>query len=677
VLRGGLNLKLTSKIVVLLSVVTIGVLGTYATVEIQMRERDLHAESSNTHRLLLGNVVPALSNALWNVDRLAAKAAVVPFFDSKSVVRVEIYSTQGTPFLTFHRGTDGNVEAERSETTSSEEENAFSKRFGFPQSEASIPYSLSSLENVGLPKILGDAKVRLFGNLWFLRDDKPNFVGHVLVEYSTADLVQSIRMFRMRMVVLSAALASSILVFAFAFLQFSVIRRIARLEGASIKVAAGQWTTVQQGKDEDEIGALTRNFNIMVQKLSTSVREIEEKNLQLIQLADLIRDFSLQVDVTGVAEMLSKKFFDLVFREWLAVVSYTSESVSFLHVHGTEEVAFSKDLFQELARDCGQKGGDPSSFFVHGSMHVHVLERGQPHQFIFVVMPSESRSRWSETKSLFAKAVLEASQRAIFLLDGVGERARMDAELTAATAVQNTLLPRPKSFPGFEIASYYQSASTMGGDWFGYHYDEQRKRLYFLIGDVTGHGIPSALVTGLACGGVLGSVYQMVHKDYGESLSVADGLRRMAEVVNHIIYTTGRDAERLMTMVFCCIDANSKEASFLNGGHNHPILAGRERKARSIPMSGSRMGFRDSFSADVKTILLEEGDTILVYTDGLIENKSASGEMMSLRTVLKVLDAQQSPQAIVTDLLKQANSVWAGYPAADDVSLLAVRWIGE
>ncbi len=169
----------------------------------------------------------------------------------------------------------------------------------------------------------------------------------------------------------------------------------------------------------------------------------------------------------------------------------------------------------------------------------------------------------------------------------------------------------------------------------------------------------------------------MIHKDGGESLSVADGLRLMAEVVNHIIYTTGRGAERLMTMMFCCIDANSKEASFLNGGHNHPILAGSGRKARAIPMSGSRMGFRDSFSADVKTVLLEQGDLIFLYTDGLTENKSASGEMMSLRSVLKVLDSQHSPQAAVADLISHANGVWSGYPAADDVSILAVRWTGE
>jgi serine phosphatase RsbU (regulator of sigma subunit) len=73
-------------------------------------------------------------------------------------------------------------------------------------------------------------------------------------------------------------------------------------------------------------------------------------------------------------------------------------------------------------------------------------------------------------------------------------------------------------------------------------------------------------------------------------------------------------------------------------------------------------------------VLIEEGDLILLYTDGLVENTSPSGESVPLRSVLNSLNTQKHPQELVSEIVGQANTVWAGYPAADDVSLLAIRW---
>ena len=68
------------------------------------------------------------------------------------------------------------------------------------------------------------------------------------------------------------------------------------------------------------------------------------------------------------------------------------------------------------------------------------------------------------------------------------------------------LLPQQMSMPHIEVAGFYAPASQTGGDWYGCHYDEASRIAYFFVGDVTGHGFPSALITGGASGAVSAAV---------------------------------------------------------------------------------------------------------------------------------------------------------------------------
>ncbi|MEY3903708.1 MAG: hypothetical protein RL189_3014, partial [Pseudomonadota bacterium] len=94
----------------------------------------------------------------------------------------------------------------------------------------------------------------------------------------------------------------------------------------------------------------------------------------------------------------------------------------------------------------------------------------------------------------------EAAQK--IALENARERAVLDAEMSAAVAVQSTLLPPSMKSVGYELATYYRVAERVGGDWFWHSCDERTGVVYVYIGDVTGHGVPSALLTGVICGAV-------------------------------------------------------------------------------------------------------------------------------------------------------------------------------
>ncbi len=665
-------MKLTAKLVLLLSLATFGVLGAYGFIEIKTRERDLNAELTAFHRLVVGNALPPLSNALWNLDTVMVKSAVLPFFGSDSIKRTTVYTAQGDPFLTFNRNSSGKLQEvglKNSELVRMQDLDAKITK----ESDSEKPqYAESEIENVGQPIALNSSTRWMQAVLWFSRNGKPENIGRVVIEFSTDQLEKKIVSLRLRMVIMSAALAISILLILFVFLELSVIRRILRLKDASIKVAAGVWETVPNSRGEDELNNLSENFNAMVNKLSADVHDIEEKNRQLIQLAELLRDFSSCNDIARVLAMLEQKLVDFGALETIAIITMNKENVALHSSRG-----FSADYFQSQELDLIKNhffSLHPPALtaFQQKDQRIVALARGLDDHWVFVVTPHSAQTSSDGEKTIFVKAILESAQRAIMLLDGVSERARIDGEIEAATIIHNTLLPKAHVIPGFEFAVYSKAATHLGGDWFGHYYDQARQRFYCLVGDVTGHGIGSALVAGVACGGATAIIRRIISSNPDKIRSGEEDLREIANTINGILFTTSNSASHVMTMLFCCLDGKNNEASFLNCAHPHPIFLKNGGHSKAVPLLGCSLGFRETLQAESRTFPLEEGEGILLYTDGLLENTSTEGRVIPRQLLKQITAKEREPRKIVDIILESANNVWGDHPLDDDVTIFSV-----
>lgn len=262
------------------------------------------------------------------------------------------------------------------------------------------------------------------------------------------------------------------------------------------------------------------------------------------------------------------------------------------------------------------------------------------------------------------------------LMKETAEKARMESELATARAVQETLFPEPNASIGtVEISGHYQPASECGGDW--WFYCENGDKVYIWIGDATGHGAPAALLTSAAR-----AVASVITQ--GPPLPVSDCLA----ILNHAICDTSK-GQMMMTFFIGCIDKVTGEFSYANASHEPPYLlnrpeAGVEPKRDSfIPLNAvnnPRLGERMDCSFRETSIQLKPGDTIILYTDGVVDVKNPErkslGERRFLKSLAKTLAVNPATQEAMGEVTASIEEFRSDEPLEDDVTLIICRYNG-
>ncbi|HET9239345.1 MAG TPA: SpoIIE family protein phosphatase [Oligoflexus sp.] len=270
---------------------------------------------------------------------------------------------------------------------------------------------------------------------------------------------------------------------------------------------------------------------------------------------------------------------------------------------------------------------------------------------------------------------LLSSQMAIslqnaLLFEQMKEKIWLENELAAAKAVQETLLPSHASFGDFEIAASYRAADSTGGDWFWYHFAESEHKLYVMIGDVTGHGIPSALVTGTVSGAIQACLGQL---DALGSKDPRSTLESIAAHVNHVIYNTGRKANRVMSMAFICLDLEAMQGYYLNAAHN-ALLHLHSAGFSTLLEPGSLLGQLTEPTFGFRSFSIEKDDCFFLFTDGLIENGGTQRQQkLSTKSLGKLLSRDDSARESVSKIEAKTQELWDGFKAVDDTTFLMVK----
>jgi predicted ATPase/serine phosphatase RsbU (regulator of sigma subunit)/tRNA A-37 threonylcarbamoyl transferase component Bud32 len=224
-------------------------------------------------------------------------------------------------------------------------------------------------------------------------------------------------------------------------------------------------------------------------------------------------------------------------------------------------------------------------------------------------------------------------------VEEVRARAVLEGQLEAAREVQRALLPAVPQIPGLAIASHYQSANRTGGDWFGWHQSPRTGRIFVQIGDVTGHGMPAALITG-AVSGAVSSAHSIVD-GLPEPLAQDEELALIARVMNRTVLETGARASMLMTMAMISFEPATGRVSYLNAGHE-PIYLIRPDGVTAVLRPGTPLGSQDVPSFGTDAFSLQHGDILFLYTDGLVENPRPDGSVLKPRKLSQLLASEHS-----------------------------------
>src|SRR5215217_1803865 len=241
------------------------------------------------------------------------------------------------------------------------------------------------------------------------------------------------------------------------------------------------------------------------------------------------------------------------------------------------------------------------------------------------------------------------------------ERERIEQELRVARLIQHTLLP--KSLPeleGHQIAVHYQPAREVGGDFYDF-LDLPDGRLGLIVGDVSGKGVPAAIVMAIART-LLHAAYRMGSPAPGEIL----------EQVNDILY---RDipANMFVTCLAALLDSRSGRLHYANAGHDAPYVRHADDVGR-LRARGMPLGLMPNMSYEQKEITLEPGESVLLYSDGLVEAHDPQREMFGFPRMQGFVGAHPDAATLIDSLLAELERFTGEeWEQEDDITLVTLQ----
>lgn len=246
-------------------------------------------------------------------------------------------------------------------------------------------------------------------------------------------------------------------------------------------------------------------------------------------------------------------------------------------------------------------------------------------------------------------------------------RARLDREIEIAREVQQGLLPRRvPAVAGIDCAGACRPASGVGGDYYDF-IDLPEGRLGIAIGDVSGKGIPAALL--------MASLRASLRS---QTLMGEDDLGRLMGRVNHLVHEAAPE-NRYATFFYARYDPATRRLDYVNAGHNPPMLLrqGASGCVEVLRLSegGMVVGLMRDAEFRSASVVLHPGDLLVAFTDGISEAMNAEEEEWG---EARLLEAASSPTGlpaneVVARALTAADSFTAGAPEHDDMTLVVVR----
>jgi sigma-B regulation protein RsbU (phosphoserine phosphatase) len=248
------------------------------------------------------------------------------------------------------------------------------------------------------------------------------------------------------------------------------------------------------------------------------------------------------------------------------------------------------------------------------------------------------------------------------------EEQRLRRELDLAREIQTSFLPDVcPLLPGWSICGYYQAARQVGGDFYDFvplaPTATGTHPLGLVIADVADKGVPAALFMAL--------VRTLVRATATAGRSPGAALRRTNEIILADTHT-----DLFVTIFYAALEPETGVLCAANAGHNPPLWwRAREGRVQRLPGSGMALGVLDPVILQEEQVVIEPGDMLLLYTDGVTEALNAAGEEFGEERLVQILAAQAGGSARdVQNAIVHAHETFIdGQAAFDDVTLVVLK----
>src|SRR6266516_6266535 len=248
------------------------------------------------------------------------------------------------------------------------------------------------------------------------------------------------------------------------------------------------------------------------------------------------------------------------------------------------------------------------------------------------------------------------------LVEARFQQERLERELQLAMEIQQRFQPTaPPIVPGYELQGISFPCYEIGGDYYDFIQREDG-RLVIALGDVSGKGTAAALL--------MSSLHAAVHAQAASH----DSLVETISAVNRYL-ADNIPPNRFVTLFYAELDPDSGAVSFLNAGHNPPLIVHAAGTVEQLSSGGLPLGIkRDADYREGRT-QLQRGDVLVIYSDGVTEATSPTGEEFGPTRLYEVVSRNIDASAAgIRDRIESALTKFAqGTSAADDITLVIVK----
>jgi sigma-B regulation protein RsbU (phosphoserine phosphatase) len=242
------------------------------------------------------------------------------------------------------------------------------------------------------------------------------------------------------------------------------------------------------------------------------------------------------------------------------------------------------------------------------------------------------------------------------------DKRKLEEELSIAKRIQQSFLPREKpQLHGIDVSGMNIPSEKVGGDYYDF-IPIIENQLGIAIGDVSGKGIPAALIMA----SFRASLIAEIRNNYA--------IRSIMYKVNNLLFeSTAPDI--YVTAVYGVLDTKNRIFTFVNAGHNAPILRHADGRMEYLTEGGVALGMFENSKYEERPLGISPGDIIVFYTDGVTEAKDEKEEEFGTRRLKRVIhDSRQlSARQIQENIYRAAKDFTGDSAEGDDLTMIVVR----
>lgn len=242
------------------------------------------------------------------------------------------------------------------------------------------------------------------------------------------------------------------------------------------------------------------------------------------------------------------------------------------------------------------------------------------------------------------------------------ENQRVEKELEVASRIQQQLLPRDlPEMPGIQVTATTIPCHTVGGDFYDVIKIDNDK-LAIVIADVTGKGIPAALL--------VSTLQASLHAYVEQGLSPTDLVMKLNKVINE-----NATPEKFITFFICIYDIPTWTLRYVNAGHNHPFVLFERGGLEPLSKGGFCLGVFTDNRYEEGQLQLSPGDTLILYTDGITEAMNGKHEMYGEARLYLTMHKlhEKSAKDVEKGILSDLHHFSNGAPQSDDVTMVLMK----